>query len=197
MTLDYILNKYQLDVNQPSPIRLLCSRWKSLGRLYKNLGFKVGVEIGVAGGHFSATLCDYIPGLRLYLVDTWEIYDDYTDTTLKEVMDDNYIKAKKTALKYNCQIIRDYSQNVAKRFADESLDFVFIDANHSYKFVLEDIEAWSKKVRKDGIVSGHDYFHHSDYGVVEAVDEWVAKNNIKPLFVYDKDRDPTWFYVKT
>ena len=84
-------------------------------------------------------------------------------------------------------------------FNDGYLDFVFIDSNHDYKYVKEDIKEWSKKVRKGGIVSGHEYvngFHGITYGVKQAVNEWVKKNKISPLFILKKDGCPTWMYVK-
>ena len=61
--------------------------------------------------------------------------------------------------------------------ADESLDFVFIDADHKYVSVCEDIREWSKKVRIGGIVSGHDYYktRGENLGVINAGDEYVAE----------------------
>ena len=92
--------------------------------------------------------------------------------------------------------------DVVKNFADESLDFVYIDAAHDYKSVKDDIGEWDKKVRKGGIVAGHDYLnklHGTDYGVKRAVDEWVKGNKIKHLFILEENRkkSPSWFYVKS
>lgn len=57
----------------------------------------------------------------------------------------------------------------AKNFKDESIDFVFIDANHTYEFVSKDIAAYLPKVKKSGgVISGHDW---SDDGVKRAVRE--------------------------
>jgi glycosyltransferase involved in cell wall biosynthesis len=44
-------------------------------------------------------------------------------------------------------------------FADESLDFVYIDGNHQLKYVVEDIVEWTKKIKKGGIIAGHDYIY--------------------------------------
>ena len=101
--------------------------------------------------------------------------------------------------------MRDYSMEAARRFADESLDFVYIDANHDYRHVREDITEWSKKVRKGGIISGHDYLNSLDgvdYGVKKAVDKWVKVNKIRYLFILNKqDKNikvisPSWMFVK-
>jgi predicted O-methyltransferase YrrM len=62
----------------------------------------------------------------------------------------------------------------------DELDFVFIDADHSYEGCHSDIQAWAKKIRNDGLLCGHDY-DNSDYpqwGVKRAVDEYVAANGL-------------------
>jgi predicted O-methyltransferase YrrM len=59
----------------------------------------------------------------------------------------------------------------AAHVPDGSLDFVFIDADHSYEAVAADIDAWRSKVKPGGILSGHDYGHRRFPGVAQAVDE--------------------------
>ena len=72
--------------------------------------------------------------------------------------------------------IRLTSTEASNLYADNSLDFVFIDANHSYEFIKDDIKHWYPKVKKGGILAGHDYW--SDWpGVIQAVDEFISKNN--------------------
>jgi len=110
-----------------------------------------------------------------------------------------YEEVKVKLAPYNCEIIKATSMDAVKTFADESLDFVYIDANHNYEFVRDDIREWSKKVRKGGIVCGDDYyvFPSGNNGVMKALDEWIAGQNIKPWFLfYYKGRPPNWFYVK-
>ena len=51
---------------------------------------------------------------------------------------------------------------------DKSIDFVYIDADHEYESVRKDIAAWHPKIRRGGIISGHDY---SSSGVYKAVNE--------------------------
>jgi predicted O-methyltransferase YrrM len=77
------------------------------------------------------------------------------------------------------------SVEAANSFPDESLDFVFIDASHTYENVLQDIKAWLPKVKKGGIISGHDYFDYDQVkegsypGVRKAVDECFSQEQIK------------------
>ena len=81
--------------------------------------------------------------------------------------------------------------DAVKDFKDESLDFVYIDANHGYESTKEDIREWSKKVKKGGIVSGHDYVKKNGYGVIEAVGELN-----EDVTIWKGDHSPSWSYVK-
>lgn len=202
-TLDYILNRYK--VKDKGLVKLHATRGITFPRLFRNLGYTLGAEIGVAKGRFAKILCENIHGLKLYGIDTWKVYDGYTekDGTEQEIMNDIYADARKRLKPYNVQIVKDWSMKAVKRFADESLDFVYIDSNHSYEYVKEDIREWSKKVRKGGIVAGHDYINGHNgipFGVKQAVNEWTEENNIPYLFVLNKnsntDQMPSWFYVK-
>lgn len=75
--------------------------------------------------------------------------------------------------------IRGDSRVVYKQFADQSIDVLFIDGDHSYEAVKKDIELWFPKVKIGGIISGHDYTELYGYGVVKAVKELFFKNKIK------------------
>lgn len=65
------------------------------------------------------------------------------------------------------------SHVAANQFKDESVDAIFIDAGHSYDAVTRDITAWFPKMKKGGIMAGHDY--DSWPGVKTAVDEFFGK----------------------
>ena len=66
--------------------------------------------------------------------------------------------------------LQGWSDAMAKRFEDDSLDLVFIDADHSEEGVRNDLHAWLPKVRPGGILSGHDYAARHHPGVKKAVD---------------------------
>jgi len=83
-------------------------------------------------------------------------------------------------------VIRDFhagkSWNFASKYEDQSLDFVFIDAKHTYEAVTKDIAAWRGKVRPGGIICGHDY--SQDYAglmcaVTEAFESWSVERGEK------------------
>ena len=81
-------------------------------------------------------------------------------------------------LDYVNPIIGD-SAKTAKRYADGSLDFVFIDADHTYESVKKDIEAWLPKIKSSGVLAGHDYQCKKHPGVAKAVDEKFKDIQIK------------------
>jgi predicted O-methyltransferase YrrM len=171
---------------------------------FNKLGFKVGAEVGVYQGYYSQVLCQEIPGLKLYCIDPWMNYRNYMWKRHSNVIGQAYEIAKANLAPYDCTLIRALSVDAAKDFKDNSLDFVFIDGNHDYPYVKADLEAWTPKVRKGGIVSGHDYFigKRGNRGVVDAVDEYI-KTHGYDLQVTDwcntriKDnRQPCWYFTK-
>lgn len=64
------------------------------------------------------------------------------------------------------------SVTASEEFEKETVDVVFIDANHSYEAVRDDLRAWWPKIKKGGIMTGHDYFNPPPDGVKQAVDEF-------------------------
>ena len=69
---------------------------------------------------------------------------------------------------------------MASRYDNASLDFCFIDADHAYESVSKDIDAWRPKVKRGGILAGHDYIHEPGFGVVQAVNERFARFEVWP-----------------
>jgi hypothetical protein len=200
-TLDYIVKKYNIDITQPSPISIPFGRFKDIPRLFNELGFKVGAEIGVFEGEYSRYLLKFIPKLKLYGIDLWDKYPTYKDFE-KVTLQEAYKKALNNTKKYDCELIKEWSHEAVKRFKDESLDFVFIDGNHAYEYVVQDIALWSKKVRKGGIVYGHDFDDYStsrrwrEMNVINAVEGWVKSYKINPWFIFTRNRNKSWLYVK-
>ena len=70
---------------------------------------------------------------------------------------------------------KDFSHNVDDKFEDGSYDFVYIDADHSYESVKKDIELYLPKLKKGGIIGGHDYCPYSWPDVIKAVDESIGE----------------------
>lgn len=170
-----------------------------LGLILAQKGFTVGAEIGVDRGHFSKYLLKLMPELFLYCVDPWLYYPEYESREKQHDFNVNYHNTLKRLKSLNALVFRMPSMDAVKEYIDEKLDFVYIDGNHNYSFVKEDIEKWTKKVRPGGIVAGDDYdwYDHKVLrnDVKKAVDEYVAKNK-KELFIIQKGRSKTWFFIK-
>lgn len=119
-----------------------------------------GVEIGVFKGQFTEHLLDKWAG-TLYLVDPWRALDEaeYTDSSNHANHDTAYAEtmSRISGNEDRAFMIRALSTQAVSLFEDNSLDFVYIDGNHAYEYVKEDIEAWWPKLKKGGVFAGHDY----------------------------------------
>ena len=213
-TLKFIANRWNLDLSGSLPIKIKISRFLSFISLLKDLGVEEGAEIGVCTGRYSQKLLEGIPDLRLHCIDPWEPYSEYVESKVEKLGFNKLYNNTLGRLKgRNCVIYKKYSMDAVKEFKDNSLDFVFIDGNHSFRYAVDDIAEWSKKVRPGGIVSGHDYWMSVDVKkpwkremtaedkimlcqVKEAVDAWTRAHHIKPWFIITGDKCPTWFWVK-
>ena len=91
-------------------------------------------------------------------MDAWQVYRGYRDHVTQEKLDNFYKATLYRLAPYDIEVIREFSLNAIAQISDNSLDFVYIDGNHELPYVINDIIEWSKKVRKGGIVSGHDYY---------------------------------------
>jgi uncharacterized Rossmann fold enzyme len=145
-------------------------------------GKAVGVEVGVFRGNLSQNLLLNNQDLFLHMVDSWTTGNqEYIDSgdyhaSLTQKEQDKYHQDAITNTEFAAdrrKIWRMDSVEAAKHFKDKSLDFVFIDADHSYEGCKRDIEAWRSKLKDTGILCGHDYDNdnYEKFGVKRAVDE--------------------------
>ena len=196
---DYIIDKVRLDREHEPPYLFPADRWNWLPDLCNLAGFTVGAEIGVSGGRFTKRMCETVPGLKMYAVDPWECYGQYEECHSQKDMDRTYRKAVDRLGPLNCEIIREYSVQAVGRFADGSLDFIYLDANRTFASVTEDLDLWSEKVHAGGIVCGCCYYNERDYHVGQtkkAVDFWTAANGMDPWFVLVHHRYPCYLWEK-
>lgn len=173
-----------------------------LAKYFASLGFKKGAEIGVAGGDYSQKLCQNIPGLELHCVDPWEIYKENRRGGGRDQQYSNWDKAHRLLEGFNVTYHRCFSTEALKDFEDGSLDFVFIDGNHDFDYVMEDIIGWSRKVRSGGIVAGHDFYNFHNSGVIEAVCTYIQIHKLDLKLTewnkleYKDDRCPCFYWIK-
>jgi len=168
------------------------TRENVLPEVFKELGYKVGAEIGVQRGIFSKLLCESIPGLKLYCVDPWVSYRNMPSERGNEKC---FRIATADLAPFDTTILRKTSKDALEDVPDGSLDFVYIDGLHDFDNVMFDIIGWGRKVRRGGIVSGHDFFYWHGIGVVYAVEAYVRAHNIQQWFI-TKEFPNSWFFVK-
>lgn len=191
------------------PAEIPDSSRDDLPQFFVELGFKVGAEIGVYKGEYTKFFLD--AGLKMYGIDPWRNYSEYRNSRGQKRLDFLYEHTKRVLAPYpNCTIVKKTTMEAINDFPDESLDFVYIDANHLLKYVIEDIYEWSKKVRQGGVIAGHDYFYEKreDFNVIHvafAVKAYTDAYDIKNWYVLGRekfvkgekrDRWRSWMWIK-
>jgi hypothetical protein len=134
------------------------------------------------------------------MVDPWRAYKRYREHVSQEKLDEFMKEAHLRTYKYSRRVIRNTSVEAAKLIGDGVLDFVYIDANHEFLHVTQDISIWEKKVRPGGIIAGHDFTRRKQNGyqchVKDVVQAWTYSHGIRPWFVCRGDKSASWFWVK-
>jgi hypothetical protein len=143
----------------------------------------VGVEIGVFKGQFSKHILDNWSG-TLYMVDPWRELDNYIDSSNHKNHPNAYLEAMQSIKGYEDRafMIRALSNQAVDLFDDESLDFVYIDGNHTYESVKEDMELWYPKLKKGGLFAGHDYLR-MDWALPPFAENGIDKH----IWMYSND----------
>lgn len=158
-----------------------------------------GVEVGVERAVFSKAIMDVGQITWLFGVDPWKAYRGYRDHVPQDKLNSFFEESIDRMKGYNWSPVRKFSVEASEGFEDESLDFIYIDANHDYKNVMRDILAWYPKLKKGGIFSGHDYIKRKGqgdlYDVVDAVNDF-ARFTGKELTIWQGDNSPSWSFVK-
>lgn len=170
---------------------------KNLRELIENTIYapKLGVEIGVAFGSNSYKLLKNFKELTLYSLDPYVKYSD-TDSMSKLTEGENgdnlynfVFNRLNNSYGDRSKLVRSDSSYLINNIEDNSLDFVFIDGDHSYEGVKIDIENSFSKVKSGGLISG------DDYGLIPTVDlavnEFCNKTNIKINV-----KDLVWWFIK-
>ena len=137
---------------------------------FLNYEMKVA-EIGVALGQTSWYLLDHFPSMKMVLV------DPHLRPPLRKVVE---------RFSDRVEFIKAPSHEAASKVSDDSLDLVFIDAQHTYEHVKEDIHVWAPKLKDGGIMGGHDLYDASFPGVRQAVEETGLE--------YEADAGHTWWF---
>ena len=189
---------------------------ENFGMLLNELGCEgAGIEIGVASAKFSRKWIPKCNLTEIYLVDAWKEWGpgEYKDgnNLEQQIQDQRYEDVKNLMAELHgdrVKVVRKLSNEAAKDFSDDYFDFVYIDANHSYGAVCEDLELWYPKVKTGAVFAGHDYRNIvgkkanrfgevSICGVLTAVDEFCEKIGKEVIATEPRRRDPSsWYFIK-
>ena len=136
------------------------------------------VEVGCWKGRGSHAIASGAKGLMdLHFVDTFAGAETNPAQKKAAIKEDILQAFKNNMDGFNKTIHVKDSALAAKDFKDKAIDFLFLDANHDYKYVLKDVNAWLPKIKKGGIFCGHDY-KDGYKGVKQAVDEMFVDKKI-------------------
>lgn len=119
------------------------------------------VELGSFGGESGAIFASSGIFQSIELVDLWQRPEVYK-------------KCQRSVWRYS-SFVKMHKSDVfefAKKIPDSSLNFVYVDADHSYEHVSKTLPLWSRKLVPGGILGGHDYTEEFWPGVVRAVNEF-------------------------
>lgn len=153
----------------PPTIPFKGKRKQFLKHLITANNFTIMVEVGIDTGKTTFFLLDNIPELTIYAIDL-NIKKFYNET-IKQKYGNRLIP------------IQGNSYIVADQIPDNFADIIFIDADHSYESVKKDILKYTTKLKKDGVLTGHDI----DYpGVNRAVTELIKDFDVGPNYVWIK-----------
>jgi len=143
-------------------------------QMAEKYGWRQGAEIGVLAGWTHWYLLDKRPELSMIAVDSWQtrsgscVYGDAERIAAAKAT----FNATSKRYGSRSRVINEDSLIAAAQVKDGSLDFVFIDGDHTYEACKRDIIAWLPKVKEGGWITGHDY--HEFPGVKKAVDELLS-----------------------
>ena len=180
--------------------------WFNFENFYSESVYKfpengIVIEVGSWLGKSAIFMAEQIAkrGIKVKFdcIDIWEYTDDdpfYLDLIKKHGNVYNVFLDNISDCGCNDLInpIKMESHIAADLYDNESVDFVFIDANHHYDFVMRDIECWYPKVKSGGVIAGHDYDQNHN-GVIKAVSEFFGPNKINKQ--YDVSGN-CWIYNK-
>jgi len=176
--IETLLGYFNIDITRPFP--------KQSTKIAKE-HFKdkpiVCAEVGVLYGHNARSILNELNVKKMYLIDPYKEYKENYNSTLGEVgkTQEQMDKAKKKCEKY-LWFYEDKIVWVNKNSVDaikdikEGLDYIYIDANHSYEKVLDDLINYFSLLNKDGIIAGHDF---NILDVALAVLRFCEDNNLK------------------
>ena len=189
---------YSRSHNKPNVNWQKIQGWFDFRGLYSHFGWQlkdgdtfveVGSWLGASAVYLAQEFVNRQKNIHLFCVDTWQGSNELEHKQKIAQLGGNENLYKKfldnineSGLKNKIKSIRKSSIEASNDFEDNSLSVVFIDASHVYHDVINDLKSWYPKVKKGGIIAGHDYYPShpiSDIGVVPAVQKFFKDKNLE------------------
>lgn len=152
-------------------------------------------EIGVDEGYFSEEIFLYNQPDKLYLIDAWD-FANYKEDKFQLVSGKFQDKIDKGIV----EIKRGYSTEMLKKFPDNYLDWVYIDTDHSYQTTIHELILAGSKIKKNGVIAGHDFVAKKElgfrYGVVDAVNQYCKEENFEFLYMTHENHRHVSFAIR-
>jgi hypothetical protein len=177
------------------------NRFDLVKNIVKNIKNGIFVEIGTHKGDLADFILENSENSVLYCIDPYKCYNEYDDAINTYTGDELYLSTyNRLNKKYGNRviIIRKFSEDSINDIPNE-IDFLYIDGNHSYKYVLNDLKLYYPKVKKNGFIIGDDAVDNNDlcrnengdifiewcpgsyghYGVIKAFREFCLENSLQ------------------
>ena len=147
------------------------------------------IEIGCYTAVNSKDILNVLNVKELVIIDPYEKYSDFPDYNENLLTNANDI-AKKRLSKFSDKVswVKEYSSD-AIPFLNGQFDFIYIDGNHEYEFVYQDMINYFNILAPGGIMGGHDI---SDSGVHKAFVKFLNHNDVTDFGI----KEPDWFIQK-
>lgn len=186
------------------------SHRNDFAQLINELDLKVGIEIGVDEGIFSEFILQNSNIKILHSIDAWSAETSktlslYAARSARHMAESgqNYCHVEELARerlsKFGARsnVIKSISWDASNLFENDSVDFIYFDGSHTTEGFGKDMQCWVPKVKKGGLLSGHDYCHKHryGYGVIEVVDDFMQKHELK-LNITKERKSPSWWAIK-
>lgn len=156
----------------------------------------IGGELGVDTGGFSEMILKYAQPKKLHLIDVWNSTRYNLNKKLR--VEEKFVNQIKSG---QVEINIGYSTQLVAQFKDGYFDWIYIDTDHSYGTTRDELNLYASKIKKGGIIAGHDYeVAHwnglSKFGVIEAVNEFCVLNNWEFVYLTMENREHRSFAIR-
>ena len=155
-------------------------------------------ELGVDKGDYSKQILEKNKPNKLFLIDSWEnmLTSHSNDVAHSEKF---YSVKKMFEGNVNVSIIKKNTNQSCQDFKDEYFDWIYIDADHHFEPCLSDLNRWSKKVKSNGYICGHDYLTKpkKGFGVNQAVDKFLQDTGYEFIGITNESNFKSFVIQKT